>query len=162
MEHEAREVLEVAPESVHLLGRPVDHDRLRREHVRSRRRSSRPQTGPAELKDADAEEYFKTAVTAGAGESELPKFGRWNYYLLRSLKIAVKLPPGEPGQLGNESLGVYLFWPKDAEGGALFTVTMKAAKLDPTIDQTKAYAAMEKAAKEGQFGANPKSASTSP
>ena len=47
---------------------------------------------------------------------------------------------------------LFLMWPKDVEGGAVFTVALKKAKLDPTIDAAKAYAAMDKATKEGQFG----------
>jgi hypothetical protein len=107
--------------------------------------------GPADLKDADADEYFKTAL-ATSGSIEAPKFANWHYFLVRTYKFAVKFP-GEPQPLPGDN--IFLYWPREAEGGALFTLALKSAKLDPTIDATKAYAAMEKAAKEGQFGEKP-------
>lgn len=110
-------------------------------------------TGPSDMKDADAEEFFKTATVRG-GSIEGPRYGKWNYWFNRESRVAVKFPePGEPQPLGGGNL--YLYWPKEAEGGAIFTVALKTADLDPTIDAAKAYAAMEKAAKQGQFGDKP-------
>jgi hypothetical protein len=112
-------------------------------------------TGPADLKDADADEYFKTAVTTGGGSVDAPRFARWKYWFNREAQLAVRLPAdSEPQVLGSKD-DLFLMWPKDVEGGAMFTVALKKAKLDPTIDANKAYAAMEKAAKEGQFGDKP-------
>jgi hypothetical protein len=116
-------------------------------------------TGPADMKDADADEYFKTAVAMGGGSVETPKFGKWHWWFNRGAKIAVKFPePGDPQPLGTRDRSeIHLFWPPDATGGAIFTISLKSGvKLDPTIDPNKAYAAMEKATKEGQFGENPK------
>jgi hypothetical protein len=110
------------------------------------------------MKPADAEEYFKTAVAAAGGASDAPRFNGkdWEYWYNRSLRIAIKFP-GEPQQIRTAADGnVFLFWPKEAEGGAIFTFAMKTADLDPTIDADKAYKAMEKAANQGQFGEKPK------
>jgi hypothetical protein len=113
-------------------------------------------TGPADMKPADAEEYFKTAVAAAGGTTDAPRFNGkdWHYWYSPSLHMAFKFP-GSPAQLGdNENL--YLFWPKEVEGGAMFTLAIRKADLDPTIDADKAYKAMEKAAQKGQFGEKPK------
>jgi hypothetical protein len=108
--------------------------------------------GPADMKDADADEYFKTVVTTGHGISETPRFARWHYWYSPRFHFAVRFP-GEPQVLPGDD--IYLFYPKLVEGGALFTMALKGAKLDPTIDADKAYKAMEKAAKDKQFGDNP-------
>jgi hypothetical protein len=115
-------------------------------------------TGPADLKDADADEYFKTAIATGGGSVEAPKFGKWHWWYSRGAKLAIKFPePGDPQGLGTSGGDIHYFWPKDATGGAIFTISLKSGvKLDPTIDPNKAYAAMEKATKEGQFGEEPK------
>jgi Protein of unknown function (DUF1559) len=109
-------------------------------------------TAPEELKESDVDEYFKTVMAASGGTVEVAKYSHWQYWWSRAYKFAVKFP-GEPQALGGDN--IYLYYPKDAEGGAVFTLALKTAKLDPTIDANKAYAAMEKAAKEEQFGGKP-------
>ena len=52
-------------------------------------------TGPADMKEADAEEYFKTAVASARGVQETPKFNQWTYWYSRIWRFAVKFPGSE-------------------------------------------------------------------
>ena len=108
--------------------------------------------GPADLKDADAEEYFKTALSTGGGSVEAPKFAKWNYWFNREARLAVKLPADkEPGVLGSKD-DLFLMWPKDVEGGAVFTVALKKAKLDPTIDAARRTRPWRRRPRRGSSG----------
>jgi len=112
--------------------------------------------GPADLKPADAEEFFKTAsATAGSGIEPpgLPGQKSWQFWHNPALKILM-IMPGEPQQFPTDDK-VFLFWPKDSSGGAFFTFSLVGAKLEPAVDEAKGYASLLKAVKEGQFGKNP-------
>jgi hypothetical protein len=50
---------------------------------------------------------------------------------------------------------IFLFYPKDAPGGAYYTFAMIGAVLDPAVDVEKGYRSLEKAVKENQFGVKP-------
>ncbi|HEX3152747.1 MAG TPA: DUF1559 domain-containing protein [Gemmataceae bacterium] len=115
--------------------------------------------GPADMKDADADEYFKSASVVATSIAEVPHFAasQWHYWYNRQFRIAVKFP-GEP-QIFNqftENDSIFLMFPKLVEGGALFTFAMKVCQLDPTIDADKAYKALEKAISSGKLGENSK------
>ena len=114
-------------------------------------------TGPSDLKPADAEEFFKTATAAAGSSIESPRLPGpkdWPIWYSPTLKLIISLP-GEPQQVGGEDK-IFLFWPKDATGGAMFTFSMIAAKLDPAVDEAKGYRSLEKAVREGQFGKDPR------
>jgi Protein of unknown function (DUF1559) len=115
--------------------------------------------GPADMKEADAEEFFKTATTAASSFFEAPRFAakQWQWWYNREFRIAIKFP-GEPQIFTQftENDSIFLMFPKLSDGGALFTFSMKVAKLDPTIDADKAYKALEKVVTEGKLGDNAK------
>jgi hypothetical protein len=115
-------------------------------------------SGGPDMKPADAEEFFKTATTqAGSGTSGPGVPGdikAWQFYYNPSLKILVSFP-GEPQSLPSDT-NVFLYYPKEALGGALFTFAMVPAKLAPAVDVAKGYASLEAAVKEGQFGKDPR------
>jgi hypothetical protein len=110
-------------------------------------------SGPDTLKAEDAAEYFKSATTRSGSSVEPIQLPReWENWWNPSYKIVIKFP-GEPQVLPGDN--IFLFWPKDAAGGALFTFSMLGAKLDPAVDVDRGYRSLEKAVKEGQFGKNP-------
>jgi len=113
-------------------------------------------TGPADMKTEDAEEYFKTA-TAREGSSveavRIPNEKQWQFWHNPRLKILIHMP-GAPQQLPTDDK-IFLFWPRENVGGALFTFSQVEAKLDPAVDEAKGYASLLKAVKEGQFGKEP-------
>jgi hypothetical protein len=113
-------------------------------------------SGSADMKTEDAEEYFKTA-TAQAGSSveavRIPNQKQWQFWHNARLKMLI-IMPGAFQQLPTEQK-IFLFWPRDNAGGALFTFSQVEAKLDPAVDEAKGYASLLKAVKEGQFGKDP-------
>ncbi|MBO0700676.1 MAG: DUF1559 domain-containing protein, partial [Zavarzinella sp.] len=107
----------------------------------------------ADVKPADAEEFFKSA-TAQAGSSVEPfrvSKKEWEHFHIPSLKILMDFPSW-PQELPGDN--IYIFWPKEASG-AVLTFGLITAKLDPAVDIEKGYRSLEKAVKEGQFGKNP-------
>ena len=88
--------------------------------------------------------------TGGAGVGDIKA---WDFWYNRSLKLLISFP-GEVQQLGSDT-NIFLYYPKEAQGGALFTFALMPAKLAPAVDVAKGYASLEAAVKEGQFGKNP-------
>jgi len=109
-------------------------------------------SGPSNVKDEDANEYFKTANASVGRMFEGPNFGKWTFYYNRSYRILVWFPGEVQILTPNDE---FLFWPKDAPGGAYFMFALKSAKLDPAVDIEKGYRSLEKAVKESQFGDKP-------
>ncbi len=114
-------------------------------------------TGPEKLDTKDADEFFKTATERDGSSVEAPQLPgqkQWHHYYISSLRMLL-IMPGEPQILPTEK-NIFLFWPKDATGGAMFTFSIVPAKLDPAVDVAKGYASLLKAVKDGQFGKDPK------
>jgi Protein of unknown function (DUF1559) len=109
-------------------------------------------SGSSNVKDEDANEYFKTATASVGRMFEGPRFGKGTYYYNRAYRIAVWFPAEVQILMPNDE---FLFWPKDAPGGAYFMFALKSAKLDPAVDIEKGYRSLEKAVKENQFGDKP-------
>jgi len=111
--------------------------------------------GPADMKEADVEDFFKTATSAANTSTEAPHFAanQWHWWYSSRLRIAIKFP-GEPQPLPGDN--IFLYYPKSADGGAFFTFALKSVDLDPTIDADKAYKAIEKAVTGGKLGDNAK------
>src|SRR5262249_56338052 len=91
--------------------------------------------GPADMKAADAEEFFKTVVVQPGGTPEdvgqivlKPKYAP-------RLRIAFKFPDDHGALRSDDNL--YLFWPKDAEGGAKLIVALMDAKIEGVADRDK-------------------------
>ena len=112
-------------------------------------------SGPADMKDADADEFFKTAVAHGGRVGRGPAVRQVDVLVQPDVPARGPAPGASRSRRCREQDNMFLMYPKDVEGGALFTLALMTAKLDPTIDAAKAYAAVEKAAKEGQFGEKP-------
>jgi hypothetical protein len=114
-------------------------------------------SGPADLKKEDAEEFFKTATAQSGSSIEPPRVPGpkdWYFAYFTSLKILILLP-GEPQeQVTDEKIFVY--WPKDASGGAMYTFALVPAKLIPAVDLNRAQAGLEKLVRDGVFGKDPK------
>ena len=114
-------------------------------------------TAPEKVDMKDADEFFKSATAQAGSRVEpprLPDRKQWQFWYNSRLRI-VMIMPGEP-QIYPTDEKIFLYWPKDATGGAMFTFSLVSAKLDPAVDVAKGYASLLKAVKAGQFGKDPK------
>lgn len=108
--------------------------------------------GSADLKPAETEEFFNTfKVDTSATPVETTRY-KWLDVYHGPIHLGHKMP-GVGGVIDSDKL--FIFWPREAEGGSIFMVVLQDVKFENTDDPSKTTNSMRKLIEKGDFGEKP-------